>query len=266
MRLAAVLSILCSLAPAQTPRLAFEVVSLKPTSETPAELFTAGKELIKLDDSRVILRAVNLLGLVQLANGQQRYGMPDDQVEGPSWMDDVRFDVVAKLPAGATKAQLPAMLWTMLADRFKMTAHEEEKVRPVFFLVMGKAPLKLNKTAGGKPIPCTGSFHRVCQNVTMEDFADILSRGRSLAAHLPVGEAAIMVDRPVIDHTGLKGAYDFTMEHGYPGETRHQKSADPANIVPIKDAVKDLGLALESGKAPHKVLVIDHIERAPTEN
>jgi len=91
-----------------------------------------------------------------------------------------------------------------------------------------------------------------------------------MAAAMPVGADPVWLDRPVIDRTGLTGSYDFPLDFGRVGATvgRRGGGATDENVVlvPLRDAVKDLGLALESGRAPFDILVIDHSERVPTEN
>jgi uncharacterized protein (TIGR03435 family) len=128
-----------------------------------------------LDDAQFELASVDLANLVQMA-----YQLPPDQISGPGWLADERFAIAAKLPAGASRSQVFEMLQTMLAERFKMAVHREQKVRPVYTLVVGKGPLKLKQSAGGDPSQqgCNGGRggRHNCQNVTMEDFAAFLTR------------------------------------------------------------------------------------------
>lgn len=92
------------------------------------------------------MASVDLALLIGIA-----YRLPEDQIPGPGWLADERFAIAAKLPEGASKNQVPEMLLTMLAERFKMAVHREQKVRPVYTLVVGKGPLKLKQSAGGDP-------------------------------------------------------------------------------------------------------------------
>jgi uncharacterized protein (TIGR03435 family) len=225
----------------------------------------------RVDDAQVDLGGVDLSTLIQLA-----YGLPPDQISGPGWLEEEPFSIMAKLPAGASKSQVPEMLQTMLAERFKMTVHHEEKVRPVYLLEVGKGPLKLKESKGDNPgqdgCQGEGGGYRFCQNVTMEQFAEILSQGATMSAMAPVGTPSALLDRPVVDETELKGGYDFSLEYGRVGAARVGRggnsapTGDGATLVPISDAVKALGLVLKPGRHTFDILVIDHVERVPSEN
>jgi uncharacterized protein (TIGR03435 family) len=245
--------------PAQTPKPAFEVVSIKTTLEDPMDLVHAGIHGMQVDDAQAVYRATPLWTLLQAA-----FRLPDDQIVMPSWTMDVRLNIEAKLPAGSSKAQVPEMLQTLLADRMKMTFHHEERIRPIYFLVRGKGALALTPSAGGNTIGCNGGAggHHKCQNITMDQFAAFLGRGRSMPPL--AGGVSVWLDRPVLNHTGIEGAFDFPLDFGCVGS---QGGGCPAEqIVPLGDAVKTLGLSLESSKAPYDMVIIDHIERAPVEN
>jgi uncharacterized protein (TIGR03435 family) len=275
---AAPLCLLSSMALAQAPSVkpAFEVVSIKPGPPGSAmELMRSGKMGVRIDDAQAVYQAIGLQDLLSVA-----YQLPQDQIVAPSWLADVRFDIAAKLPAGSSRQQVPEMLQTMLAERFKMTVHHEEKVRPVYLLAVGKGPLKLRESTGGDPGQrgCNGGRggHHTCRAVTMEELAQVLAVGRNMPDP-PQGMTRVFLDRPVIDRTGLKGAYDFTMDcgpnvgsaagrRGGAGGRGDDVPGGAPMMVPIADAVKALGLVLEPSKQPFDILVIDHIERVPTEN
>ena len=180
-----------------------------------------------------------------------------------------RFDVQAKLPAGSSKEQAPAMMLTLLEERFKMTWHHDQKILPVYALMVAKDGAKLRESAAGESEPgaggCNGGFHKVCRQTTMEGLATMLtrfSRTNALGA----------LDRPVIDETGLKGKYDFDFDQGIAGGGRGGRGGDaPAPVgtpdeVTAFQALRVLGLRLEPTKHTYEIIVIDHIERTPTEN
>ena len=104
----------------------FEVASVKP-SGTPPHLVYA------IDSSRVDIGFTPLKSLIVLAYRVQAY-----QVDGPDWLASARFDLLAKLPAGATKEQVPEMLRALLAERFRLVAHHENKEQQVYALLPGK--------------------------------------------------------------------------------------------------------------------------------
>src|SRR5262249_37158039 len=153
------------------------------------------------------------------------YRLRINQVVGPDWLASQRFDIAAKLPDNAARADVPEMLQTLLADRFQMKAHRDMKEFPVYILDVAKTGLKLTQTAsegevitddtGAVNVAAGGSDAGVFINfgqgsyftlgrtaveakkLTMSRFADMLSR---------------FLDRPVVDMTHLKGAYDLTLD------------------------------------------------------
>jgi uncharacterized protein (TIGR03435 family) len=172
------------------------------------------------------------------------------------------------------------MLRSLLADRFKMTWHMEQRPIPAHTLVAGKPKMKKadpesrascrqeNSPAGAPP----GSQALICRNVTMAQFADRLQ-------HMAQG-----LDSPVLDATGIEGGWDFTLTYsrfasmagmmggpgrGGEGEAGNAAAAasDPSGTPTIFEAVeKQLGLKLELQKRTAQVYVIDHLEQKPTEN
>jgi len=262
----------CGLACGQTgaAKLAFEVVSIK--AGPPGSMMTlarSGRLHWKVDDAQADLGGVSLIELITSA-----YNVPDDQVSGPSWLAEARFDILAKLPEGATKSQVPEMLQAMLAERFKLAVHHDQKVMPVYALVVGKPPLKLKESAqdDSVPIPCNGGPGRghTCHKVSMEELANQLTGIARMTNTAAPGMMSWGIDRPVIDMTGLKGVYDFTMDYGRLGG-RGGRAGDvepaggPAELS-ILDAVKALGLRLEPRQHAFDIVVIDHVERVPAEN
>jgi uncharacterized protein (TIGR03435 family) len=96
-------------AQAQPPKPAFEVVSIKHASSAPLPaLMASGKWRFLIDDAQIDFGSISLSELIQLA-----YQLPDDQILGPRWLAEERFDIAAKLPAGASKNQVPEMLQAM---------------------------------------------------------------------------------------------------------------------------------------------------------
>jgi uncharacterized protein (TIGR03435 family) len=200
----------------------------------------------------------------------------DDRIIGaPKWIDTDKFDVIAK-PAAATDVNpetLPLMLKALLVDRFKLATHEEEQSIPVYALVMGKRGLKLKESDGSVRGSCKDSAGEgrkifTCQNTTMAVLADKLRN-----------EAPAYIDHAVLDLTELKGAYDFTLswtprgqymagrggDPGQPGAVA--SAADPNGDLSVFEAIdKQLGLKLELQKHTMQVVVVDHLERTPTEN
>ncbi len=137
---------------------ALEVASIKPSPPPPPTGMMVGRFGCPgtNDPSRVTFRNFDLSGLVVVA-----YGIEYFQLSAPDWLRDDRFDVVAKLPDGATKEQFQLMLQNLLAERFHIAAHREKKEGHVYELVVGKNGPKLQEAAAepgpeDEPPPISG--------------------------------------------------------------------------------------------------------------
>ena len=191
---------------------AFEVASIKPSKP-----MTMGKVFIRMDADASMLRYSNvtLKDCIRTA-----YDVKDFQVQGPDWLGSERFDIVAKLPAGSSKDQIPEMLQSLLAERFKLHLHRERKEHAIYALVVGKNGAKLTPAEVQTPKPNESpkppgdammmrmspeGAHLKAPSATLSRLAEMISR---------------FTERPVIDDTGIKGQYDFdlafmpeTMQH-----------------------------------------------------
>src|SRR6476660_8570560 len=114
---------------------AFEVASIRSAAQTTPELVASGKLHVgmKIDAGRVDIGFFSLRELIPLA-----YDVKPFQVVGPDWLSAQRFDILAKMPDGATKEQVPAMLRALLEERFKLVVHRESKEQPVYSLEVAK--------------------------------------------------------------------------------------------------------------------------------
>jgi uncharacterized protein (TIGR03435 family) len=191
------------------------------------------------------------------------YGVQGDMITGaPKWLDSDRFDIVAKAPPETPEPTLLLMFQTLLAERFKLAIHRESKVTPVFALVVANGGPKLQVANGSRQHDCAwlpredGLRHRECHKMTIAQ----------LVSQLP-GMGGAGIDRPVLDLTELSGAYDFQFEFRpqRPGSAEDSRAMADSGPT-IFDAMAQLGLKLESRKQPMPIIVIDHVERTPTEN
>ncbi len=336
--LAVLAACLCSLAHAQSAnakadeaKLEFEVASIKASAPPGAGVIRLGQQGGPGggNPGRVTYNFSTIRDLIMDA-----YGVKRNQVfGGPNWLDSERFDIVAKVPAGATKEQVKVMLQNLLAERFKLTLHRESKELPVYVLVVGAKGPKLKDSTvahtppasdsqpkeGGRdqagaqaaapqaplpPRPGIGGM-KIGRDGCPEAPPMAARRARNFTMMTPNGECMISngqtmdgfakelsnrFDRPVIDQTGLKGKYDLRLRYdpsSMPGGRGGPMSkdikddpgpgpagGDPANrIAPdgdppsIFNALQEqLGLKLEGKKASVGLLVIDHVEKTPTEN
>jgi uncharacterized protein (TIGR03435 family) len=251
---------------------------------------------VHIDGARVNCTSLNLKDYISAAYKVKLY-----QIQGPDWTGSERFDINAKLPAGAKEEQVPDMLKSLLEDRFQMKFHREMKDFPVYALVVGKNGLKMKESTpeaetevgdpGEKPnAPAVnvsggggrGGVHIEYGHGSFFTMAD----NKFIARKLPMASFVEVLgrfeDKPVVDLTGLKGSYDFDLEFTQEDYMAMLiRSAIAAGVVMPPEALRmlsgssgdslinaldRLGLKLESRKAPIEVLVIDHIEKAPTDN
>ncbi len=238
---------------------AFEVAAVR-RSQPAAEEGSSGGAYVKIDDARAELRNQTLALVIQRA-----YRLLPDQVRGPGWLQTDHWDIAGTLPFGSISKQVPEMLQRLLADRFKMVAHFEEKSRPIYEMVLGKGAPKLKPSRGAAPggRGCRGFPHHVCEGMTMSDLATLLTSSSLVNTMGGPGMAPWALNRSVIDKTGLAGSYDFEMDFGrvMPSDLH----TDPIDIS-IADAVGTLGLALRPATQTVRLLVVDQIQRAPTDN
>jgi uncharacterized protein (TIGR03435 family) len=229
------------------PRVEFEVVSLKPGD--PASLGSSLGSSSGTPAGRLVMRNTTLKNLVMSA---YRLNLNEYEIAGgPTWMDSAKFNIDAKLPADAPQGQIPLMMQTMLADRFKLESHRETRTLREYALVVAKGGPKF-----GKP---NESDHKGV--VTSQSDNQITGWGRPLSdlARMLIGA----VGAPVVDQTGLKGQYDFDLKFApLLGASRGSDDALPDVFAVLQG---QLGLKLEAIKGPVELLVIDRAEK-PTEN
>ena len=231
----------------------FEVASIKPSQpDAQGKAFTMrGRQVITINTS--------LSDLMTFA-----YGVHARQIaNGPEWMTKDHFDItgIPDTEGQPNERQLRTMMQKLLADRFKLVFHRDKQELSVYALVVGRDGAKLTKS-GGDPNGLPGLIFRglgvlPALNASMADFASVMQ--------------AAVLDRPVVDQTGLAGKYDFTLtwtpdDSQFRGMgIRVPPPPDNATAPSLFTAIQEqLGLRLESTKAPAEVLVIDRVAK-PTE-
>jgi len=245
-----------------------------------AEFEVASVKLHTSDDQRVMMVA-QPGGRFVAANIPLRllirtpFQLQDDQiVGGPNWLATDRFDIEARMsasPGGPSNAQLPAMLQSLLVDRFKLTTHGEKRELPVFALERARRDGALGP--GLHPTACPEvaidlSRPRPCANV-QTGFGSLTLRGMPFTQFTPF--LSPYVNRVVVDRTGLDGRYDIDLSWmpEQPGRGSAAAGAPPAsdpNAVSIFTAIQEqLGLRLNSTRDMVEVFVIDTLEH-PTLN
>lgn len=217
--------------------------------------------------NRYELHFANMLDLIRMA-----YDMDPERISGgPSWIEMDRYDIFAIVPPGSTAASRRLMLRAMLADRFKLTIHDDKKPLPAYVLTAGKhGGLKeadgsgetgCNFAVPNNPPPNPGGpiqlpvFTYTCHNTTMAAFASAL-----LA--IP-GAQGYLSNKPVTDQTDLKGAFDFALK--FTPKVPAGFAVTGENL-PLPDALEKLGLKLETSTIPLPVIVVDSVNEKPTAN
>lgn len=239
---------------AQTPPAspAFEVATIKPTA-----LDThAGRYIVMRGNNRFVAKYYTLKLLIAAAYDVS----PKVIFGGPQWIESDHYDILALTP-GETKPPRDdqmAMLRTLLTERFKLSFHREDKTTSIYELDVAKggSKLKASTAAAGDPAALVSTvylqrIHLPARNASMAEFTSLLQRA--------------VLDRPVVDRTGLKGKYDFDLDWA-PDETQFGgevpvASAD-APSPPFFTAIEQqLGLRLEAKRGPVSALVVDSAEQ-----
>ena len=194
---------------------------------------------------------------------------PFQVVGGPRWVDSDRFDVDARLPMNTPSSQTMVMLQALLADRFRLTVHREQREQPIYALVVdreGRVGSQLTPTSANctEPVPAADMPCRMSGSMTPTR-GSLRGIGQPLAALAT--QLSGSLDRTVVDRTRLAGLFDFDLQWSRGLSASGSSSADPAGEPPaIFTAVREqLGLRLEPSRGPVEFLVIDAVEH-PTEN
>jgi uncharacterized protein (TIGR03435 family) len=308
--------------------LSFEVATVKPAAPLDMQRLAADVQAGRMpkigpqiDASRATYTYMSLTELISLAYKVRAY-----QIDGPLWLRDERFDIEARTPEGTSKDDVPAMLRSLLEERFKLVAHHAQEEHKVLALVVGKNGVKLKESAAAPQafdpnsplqpgerqendpegpvrmkIDSDGTFtmnfgargtvvqkmdrqtmtmHFESNGVTMDGYAWLLS-----SLLLKMGGAN---SRQVVDMTGLKGYYQIDTEisltdlmamargqgmnvptapqNGTANANSIPEASDPAGGMSLFQSVEQMGLKLEDRKATVDRLVIDHVEKTPTED
>lgn len=280
------LALIAAVALAAQERPTFEVVSIRPASDQ-ANQVNVG---LRITGSEMRIAYMSLKDYIGMA-----YRVRPNQISGPDWLAQQRFDIAAKFPDGGSAAQIPEMMQAVLADRFQMKMHRDSKEFPVYILSVAKGGLKIQEApvntepAPDKPpavnVAASGSGNGIgvdlgggssfsfgnnkleIRKMTMASIADMLTR---------------FLDRPVLDKTELTGRYDLTLDltpedstgmmiraavnQGVVLPPQALRMLDTASADPLSAPLQKAGLALDARRAPLDVIVVDAISKTPTEN
>ena len=248
-------------------QLAFEVSTVKPAViPTGAPEHYQYHMTMSGDAARVEIANASMMDLMRTAFRVDTY-----QISGPAWMDTVRFDIVAKIPEGATREQVPEMLQQLLTTRFGLTVHRSQDEHNVLALVTGKNGPNLKETPPDSDAPAAGGFRR--------SFGSDGSMQMEIRRYTTTALAELLgrfLNRAIADATGLKGAYDVSLAFS-PQDLRAaatnagvsppaQVTDSPETDSTIAASLQRLGLKLERRKLRVDVIVVDHLDKGPTAN
>jgi uncharacterized protein (TIGR03435 family) len=247
----------------QTQPLAFEVASVRQANYAPPtpDDVRAGRVNLprrRIEGDRVDITAMPMRTILGTA-----YGVAGIYIFGESWLESVRWDIHAKMPAGAGTEQAPAMLRALLEERFALRVHREMRDMPVYALVEAKGGIKLQELPADTPIssrtdPATGNMETI-------GTLDAIGAAGSFAG----------LNAPIENHTGLQGKYKLSLnarlvfariQQLKPGDSVAPGPDDSDAADSMSEVLAPMGLRLERRKVPKDVVAIDHMNRTPSEN
>jgi len=272
-------------AQAPDPKLVFEVASVKPSPPYDP----AVGMVVRMrggpgtnDPGRITIENFSLPNLIRAA-----YALRSYQFSAPNLSETETFNISAKVPDGTTKEQSLVMLQNLLAERFKLVVHHEQKEIPVFELVVSKGgskmtppPSKNDDSAPPPPPPNTARLpgppalgadgYPVLGAQQKNGMAVMNGRARMRASNESMAKFATALagqtGRPVEDKTGLEGEYNIELYWSSEG-ARPNAAVDLDTGPTLMEAIQDqLGLKLQQTKGQVDILVVDHVEKTPTEN
>lgn len=233
----------------EAPR--FEVVSIKPAPEPTPDAIQAGSARLafKIDEARVEIVGYRPAALIWRA-----FRVEPQQVDAHGVAGSQAFEIQAKLPTGATPEQVPEMLQAMLAERFKLAYHRETREYQVTVLAVGKNGMKLRRLPDG-----TGE---TSTSTRLSDGGTRFSQTGKVASLFPVMNSFGGFHQ-MVDETGLDGIYSWVRDLPPPTPGISFQEAEQDSFRAMLEAA---GLKLEARKVAKETIVVDHLEKMPTEN
>ena len=229
--------------PSEPP--AFEVASVK---ASPSGEGMRVRPNVTTDPGSVTMTYMPLRAVIQWA-----YHMQTVQIIGPGWLDSSRYEITAKAAGPSSDDKLRQMMQTLLAVRFKLACHRETKEMQAYVVSIAKGGHKMKPSEGDGPM-------------------DLKPTGKGLNiafTHVTLAQLAEMAGSPlqavVVDQTGLKGEWDFTIDAS---TFAMQKPSDMEDAISMMIQVMNdqLGIKVEQKRVPAEVMIVEHVEKTPVEN
>lgn len=257
---------------------AFEAADVRVSAKTTNPFVRTGP----VRNGRYEVKTATMVDLIRTAYGFD----PDKILGGPNWLEMDRFDVIAKVPSDFTPETQKLMLQSLLADRFKLVVHKDTKPLPTYALTVGKK-LQLKEASGSEETGCkpatsggapaegtirlfTSSLNGAATSITLGPGGIVQYNCRNMtmatfAAGLRGMMGVSVGPNPVLDETGLKGNWNFDLKYSI--QMMMPMMGGSGDRISIFDAVdKQLGLKLEEKQVPTPVMMVDSVNRQPTEN
>jgi uncharacterized protein (TIGR03435 family) len=236
----------------------FEVATIKPNNSNASSM-----QRLTIGGRTFTVTAGSLADLISFAYGIQ----PKQIINGPDWIDSDRYDISATIqPEGQPNPeQVRVMIRKLLAERFALKLHDDKRDMSAYVISIGKNGQKLTPTQLNGPLPgfgmspTPGGVKLMARNAAFSEFRDFLQN--------------LVLDRPVVDHTGITGKYDFQVTftpddsqfHGHPPKAPSSADSGAPAAEPAPDLIQafeqQLGLKLSAEKTAVDVKAIDHVEK-----
>lgn len=257
LRIAIALAALATAAVCQS----FEVASIKPSPPGSQRGSSGGPG--SPDPLLYTFHAATLNDLIAVA-----WHVDYFQIAARTPLDRQIFDLDARLPEGTTRDQFRAMLRNLLAERFHLHHHLETRDFPGFELGLSRGGSKLDPPAAPAPgfpeLPPDRPGMASHQTVR-DGWLLVRMRARQEPISL-LAEWLVSDSQPVLDKTGLTGKYDFTLEFARPLPNAHDSAAEPPAADRFTALRQQLGLQLVPKKIPLPVVVVESVDKMPTDN
>jgi uncharacterized protein (TIGR03435 family) len=242
---------------AQEKGLAFDVATVRISQTTIADIM-AGKPIgVQVQGTRVTFGRVPAKTLIAQAYGVQSalVAMPEDRTDQPL------FDIVATMPEGSTREQYPEMLKVLLAERFGLKTHREQRDVVATVLVVSKGGSKLTRVPVGTPVVRKADIKGAVSRIEITDDWEAI-RNSMVGLNAP--------NEPFFDQTGFRGMFSAVIEmvrtpELWSAPNEHGGYAELIRLMAIESAER-LGFKVEHRKLPLDVIVVDHVNTLPTEN
>ncbi len=243
--------LLCGVGAVAQPKLAFEVASIKPVPRPTPETIQAGTARVGFEVDGVRVQIFSHSPLMVIAKA---FGVELAQIDARNFVVAELFEIQARIPAGATAKQIPEMLQTMLAERFKLAYHRETREYPATVMTVGKSGMKLQRLPDGTP--------ETSKSARLADGAVRLTSTGTVASLFPVMNSFGGFPQ-MVDETGLEGMYTWVLDQlpAAPGISYRDRVRESFEAM-----IEAAGLKLEARKVQRETIVVDHLEKIPTEN